>query len=313
MISTVTLNPSLDEWMTLPALTIGELNRASGFARYPGGKGINVSRVIHELRQPTIAYALAGGEDGLILRELMNRLSIRHAFVEIAGATRNNYKIQTRHPQILTEINAAGPTVSALDLRRLKRQILQYHPRPKAVTLSGSLPPGAPVTTYAQWIRFFRRRRIPVVLDASGAALRHGLSARPWMVKPNRQEAEAALRRRLTTWRALIAGSQALLARGPEIVILSLGREGALLASKALGGVWLATSPAIRVNSPVGAGDSLIGGFLVGWVQRRPLLDAFRLGVACGTATAMTPGTQLCHRADVQRILPRVRVRQVAG
>ena len=312
MIATVTLNPSLDEWMILPSVKIGDLNRATGFVRYPGGKGINVSRVVHELKQPTIAYALAGGEDGLILRELMNRLFIRHAFVEVAGTTRNNYKIQTQHPQALTEINTAGPTVTAGSLRRLERRVLGSHPAPEVVALSGSLPPGAPSTTYARWIRLLRQRKIPALLDASGLALRHGLSARPWVIKPNRQEAEAVLQRRLTTWRSLVVGSQELLTRGPETVILSLGREGALLASTALHGVWLATPPAVRVASAVGSGDSLVGGLLVGHARGWPLLEAFRLGVACGTATAMTPGTQLCHRADVQRILRRVRMRQVA-
>ncbi len=311
MISTVTLNPSLDEWIILPSLKMGELNRATGFMRYPGGKGINVSRVVHEFRQPTIAYALAGGEDGLILRERMNRLSIRHSFVEVEGATRNNYKIQTQRPRALTEINAPGPAITAASLRQLERRVLGYRPLPKIVALSGSLPPGAPSTTYARWIRLLRRRKVPVVLDASGAALRHGLLEHPWAIKPNQQEAEAVLQRRLTTRRSLVAGCRELLARGPEIAILSLGRDGALLASKTLGGVWLATPPSVRVNSAVGAGDSLVGGLLVGWVQRRPLLEAFRLGVACGTATAMTPGTQLCHRKDVLRLLPRVKIRKV--
>ena len=103
MIATVTLNPSLDEWMHLPSLRVGRLNRAAGFARYPGGKGLNVSRVIHELGGPTLAFALAGGKDGLVLRGLMRHLAIPHEFVTVAGSTRNNYKIQTAHPRVLTE------------------------------------------------------------------------------------------------------------------------------------------------------------------------------------------------------------------
>ena len=108
MIATMTLNPSLDGLMELPTRRPGRLNRAAGFARYPGGKGINVSRVVHELGGPTVAFALAGGEDGLILRELMNRLQIPHEFETLRGPTRNNYKIRTMRPQRLTEINTAG-------------------------------------------------------------------------------------------------------------------------------------------------------------------------------------------------------------
>ena len=103
MIATVTLNPSLDEWIQLPFLRVGRLNRAGGFLRYPGGKGINVSRVVHELGGKTVALALAGGQDGLILRHLMNELGIRHEFVEVPGSTRNNYKIRTMTPSALTE------------------------------------------------------------------------------------------------------------------------------------------------------------------------------------------------------------------
>jgi len=100
--------------------------------------------------------------------------------------------------------------------------------------------------------------------------------------------------------------------RGPEIVILSLGAMGALLACAATADVWLGRPPQVRVDSAVGAGDSLVGGFLAAWNRRLPLLEAFRWGIASGTATAMTPGTELCHRADVRRLLRRVAIRRVA-
>ena len=312
MIATVTLNPSLDEWMQLASLRVGSLNRAVGFARYPGGKGLNVSRVVRELGGRTVAFGLAGGEDGLILRERINRLTIPHEFISVAGSTRNNYKIVTRRPDGLTEINTQGPRVSARVLRALERRLLGRRPRPGVVALSGSLPPGAPAMIYYRWIRALRRRGIAAVLDASGSALRHGVRARPWMIKPNRQEAEELLGRRIRGLAGAARAVRQLLDAGPEIVILSLGPEGALLASSAPSGVWFARPPAVALASAVGAGDSLVGGFLVGRMQGRPLLEAFRLGVASGTATAMTPGTELCHAADVRRLLRRVAIRQVA-
>ena len=264
MIATVTLNPSLGEWIHLPALRIGHLNRASAFARYPGGKGINVSRVIRELGAPTMAFALAGGEDGLILRELMNRRSIRHEFVTIQGSTRNNYKIRTDAPRALTEVNTAGPTVSSAALRQLQHRLLRHATALKCVVLSGSLPPGAPAPIYQRWIRAFRRRGIPTVLDASGSALRLGLAARPWLIKPNREEAEEILQRRLTRRPALIKAVRALTRHGPAVVILSLGPEGALMSAAVAENVWWAKPPAIKTDSAVGAVDSLVGGFLVG-------------------------------------------------
>ena len=312
MIATVTLNPSLDEWIQLPSLRVGQLNRASGFVRYPGGKGINVSRVIHELGGKTLAFGFAGGEDGMILRQLMNRLAIPHEFVTVSGSTRNNYKIRTSKPTALTEINAAGPPVSSANLRTLHRVILQRVSRLGCVVFSGSLPPGAPDTLYQRWMRRLQRDAIPSVLDTSGTALRQGLVARPWLIKPNREEAEDLLRRRLRTTRDLVNAVRALLRLGSEIVVLSLGKAGAILGCASLDGVWSAQSPAIRVDSAVGAGDSLIGGLLVGWANGQSLLESFRLGIACGTATAMTPGTELCHRRDVQRLLPRIVIRQIA-
>ena len=314
MIATVTLNPSLDEWITLPALRVGALNRASGFARYPGGKGINVSRVVHELGSPTVAFALAGGSDGQTLHTLLQELGIRHSFVSVNGTTRNNYKIRTTRPRALTEVNTAGPLVSAHALRVLQQRVIEHSPAPRCVVLSGSLPPRTPSSIYQRWIGTLTRRGTPTVLDASGAALRFGLRARPWLIKPNRQEAEELLGHSLRTYQACIHAVKQLVEGGPAFVILSLGADGALLArADDPSRVWHGRAPKIRVNSTVGAGDSLVGGFVTGWVRRWKWDEMFRLGIACGTATAMTPGTELCHQRDVQRIFARVTIRRVSS
>lgn len=308
MIATITLNPSLDEWVTLPSLRLGALNRAQGFARYPGGKGINVSRVMHELGADTVAFALAGGDDGMIFRRLVERVGLRLTLVAVDGTTRNNYKIRATAPNRLTEINTPGPRVSARVLQVLRRRLFHLRPRPQGLVFSGSLPPGAPPSIYQRWIRHARRLGIPAVLDASGEALRLGVKARPWMMKPNRQEAEELLGLRLAR-RAQMVQAVRRLARAAEVVVLSLGKDGALLARGE--GVWHAAPPRVAVDSAVGAGDSLVGGMVAGWMWGQPLLDAFRLGVASGAATAMTPGTELCHRADVRRLLSRVVIRRV--
>lgn len=317
LLATVTLNPSLDEWVELPALQPGRLHRATRFARYAGGKGINVSRVIHELGAATRAFALAGGEDGAILRTLLRRLDIPHTFVTLEGSTRNNYKIHTRAPRRLTEINTPGPRVPKTTLRAFERRLFRQRPAPRCVVLSGSLPPGVPHDVYRRWIQHLHRLGIPTVLDASGAALRQGLRARPWLIKPNRHEAEELVQRRLSRMADVVGAARALAAQGPALVIISLGADGAVLAGRfdppavAAAQAWVARPPVVKVDSAVGAGDSLIGGLLVGWAHRLDLLEAFRLGVACGAATAMTPGTELCHRADVRRLLGRVTIRRL--
>ena len=310
MIATVTLNPSLDEWVELPVLRLGRLNRASRIVRYPGGKGINVSRVIHELGGRTVAFALAGGEDGTILSQRLFRLRIRHDFITVPGSTRNNYKILTGG-SVLTEINTAGPDAPASALSALRRRLLRP-PLPQCVVFSGSLPPRAPAAIYRDWIEALRARRVPVALDTSGAALRQGISARPWLIKPNREEAEELLGRRLSSLAAVAAAVRELLRRGTGIVILSLGGTGAVLGRAEPTELWVARPPAVTVHSAVGAGDSLVGGFLLGWARGEATVEAFRWGMACGAATAMTHGTELCHRRDVVRLLPRVRLRRLS-
>jgi 1-phosphofructokinase family hexose kinase len=235
VVATVTLNPSLDEWVQLEVLRAGELNRAEHFARYPGGKGINVSRVIHELGGKTIAYGLSGGDDGRLLQNLLREIGIRHAFVAVGGATRNNYKLLTRRPRQLTEINTPGPRVSAKQLLRLKSLVCNRLPKPRLLVLSGSLPPGVLPGTYRGWISDARRRNIPAILDASGQALRKALSARPWLIKPNRQEAAECLAQHLDSMQQAIRGAAALRRMGPQAVVLSLGAQGALLCFRPAG------------------------------------------------------------------------------
>lgn len=311
MIATITLNPSLDEWITLPTLTIGGLNRSGPVMRYVGGKGINVSRVVHELGGRTRAFGLAGGEDGVILRHGLTGLRVPHHLTDVPGSTRNNYKILTERPRAMTEVNTAGPRAPRAILARVLRGVLSQRPRPAVVVLSGSLPSGVPEGVYAAWVRELRRARLPVVLDASGRALRLGLAARPWGVKPNLEEAAEALGRRLASRRDRIRAVQALRARGIAIAVLSMGADGALWAAEGVDGVWHAKPPKVRVVSAVGAGDSTVAGLLTGWLATRDWRRSVRLAMACGAACAMTPGTELCHRRDVRWLLPRVTMRRV--
>ncbi len=304
MIVTVTLNPSLDERVCLPTLRLGQLNRASCFERYPGGKGINVSRVVHELRAQSLAVAIAGGDDGHILSRLLDSHHIPHRFVHVNGSTRNNYQLDCDAPKQITQINTPGPTVSMAALARIRRLLDGLKFKTSCVVLSGSLPPGAPATTYQRLIRRLARLKIPTVLDTSGEAMKQGLLAKPWLIKPNRQEAEELLGRRLAGRRQVIRAAHQLAETHASIVVISLGGEGAVLASRDQ--LFVAQSPKVRVGSTVGAGDSLVAGFLLAWLKRRSLIEGLRLGIACGAATAMTSGTELCHREDVRRLLPRV-------
>ena len=312
MILTVTLNPSLDEWVHLPSLLVGRLNRATGFTRYPGGKGINVSRVVRELGGRTMALALAGGADGHILSAQLSATGIAHQFVQVPGLTRNNYQLQTVSPPAVTQVNCPGPRASRAALAALRRLLLRHAAQSSAVALSGSLPPGAPVATYRDLVAAVRRTGALPILDTSGPSFKQGLGAKPWLIKPNKDEASEVLGRRLDRLPQVAAAARALLRLGPELAVISLGPDGALLAAQGQRAVWHARPPKVQVDSTVGAGDSLVAGLTVGWLRTGSLEKAFRLGVACGAATAMTPGTELCHRRDVLRLAPRVRISRLA-
>lgn len=312
LIATLTLNPSLDEIYTLDRFRPGEMHRAVGMARYPGGKGINVSRVVQELGVRTRAFGCAGGRDGQWLADALDALGVPHRFARLAGTTRNNVKMLIRRPRQELQINTPGPRIAAGELRALTRMLVACRPRPAWWVYSGSIPPGVPAGIYRRLIAWAHRDGIPCVLDADGPALAAGLPARPELIKPNRAEAERLLGRRLRTVRDAARAARALTQRGIAAVVISLGRAGAVMARRDTGGVWAAPSPPVRVDSTIGAGDSLVGGFLTGLVRGWPPAEAFRLGIACGAACAMTPGTELCRRADVERLLPRVRLRRLS-
>jgi 6-phosphofructokinase 2 len=160
-------------------------------------------------------------------------------------------------------------------------------------------------------IGLLRSLQVTVVLDAAGAALRHGLRARPWLAKPNRHEAEELIGRRLRTIAQVAHAARLLAVRMETQMLISLGAEGAVLAVDDRAEVLWAKPPRVKVNSAVGAGDSLVAGFLLGWLRTHSRHQAFRLGVACGTACAMTPGTELCHRRDVERLEGRIVIRTI--
>ncbi len=311
LIATLTLNPSLDEVYTVQRLDPHDLNRAEAMQRYPGGKGINVARVVHELGGATRAHGFAGGRDGQWLADAMDRLGVPHRFTRIDGTTRNNVKIVVCRPHREFQINTPGPRIAIAELRRLLRDMRVSDPSPAWWVFSGSVPPGVPPAIYRQLVAWAHQQRIPCVLDADGPALRAGLLAHPTCIKPNRAEAERLLGRRLRSLEAVGRAAHALARRGIEHVIISLGRAGAVLAARSTNDVWLARSPVVRVRSTIGAGDALVGGFLLALARGAAATEAFRHGVACGAACVMTSGTELCHRADVRRLLPRVRVRRL--
>jgi 1-phosphofructokinase family hexose kinase len=194
-------------------------------------------------------------------------------------------------------------------LHGLEDKLQEWMPEAVLVVLGGSLPPGAPSDTYARLITWAKQNEVRTILDTSGDALVEGVKAQPYMIKPNATEAEQLLGRPLPTEDDVIAGGQELLQRGIEIVVISLGKRGALAISRS--GVWKAVPPEVAPETTTGAGDSMVAGFAIAISEHKSLAEGLALGTAAATATVMAPGTELARQADVESLLPRVKVEQL--
>lgn len=283
MIYTVTCNPALDLAMRLDGLQLGGLNRTAGATLVAGGKGVNVSRVLGELGERNVALGFVAGSNGVMLESALGQMGVNTAFIRLPeGQTRINVKLYGEQE---TELNAPGPMVShqqteglLCELSRLKKDDL--------LCLCGSLPPGMGVDSYAYMLK--AAGGVRAIVDTSGKALLCALSEKPWLTKPNRDELAALVGRELPTLDDVIEAAEWLREKGAQNVLVSLGKDGALLCAE---GVRLyQPAPTGKVVGTVGAGDSLVAGFAAGWQRYGDMVQALKLGVACGSATACCEG-----------------------
>ena len=312
MIVTVTPNPGLDRTLTVPRITFNEIMRAKASRLDWGGKGLNVSRALQALGVESVATGFLGGATGQMLERGLHDLGIATDFVPIAGETRTNTVVAEVETERHVKVNEAGPTVRAEEvaafLDRTRERI-----RPGDIwVLCGSLPPGVAPDFYARVIALVQAGGAMALLDSSGEPLRLGCAAAPYLVKPNAVEAEEMTGRRISSDADVLAAVGFFLQLGIELVALSLGAEGLLLASKHQA-VW-ARPPRVPVRNPVGAGDALLAG-IAGALARserregehRPALeDIARRGVAAGTAAAVREGVGVGTRAEVEALYQQV-------
>ena len=311
MIATITLNPCLDEHITVNGLVVDEANRWFKLHRYAGGKGIDVSRAIHEMDGRTIAYGFIGGPEGRALEILLDEEGVQFSFTPIEQETRTNFIITDTRTSQQTRIDAPGPHISKKELERFYRKVREIHPEPDLIVASGSIPPGVPVNIYYNIVTEAKGYRVRTILDSEGQWLAEGIKAKPYLIKPNVHEAEELLKRELPTEEAIIKAALDLVRTGIEVVVISRGRDGIIAATKK--NFVKAVPPPIKVRSTVGAGDSTIAGLALKLAYGEPLIEACRLAVAMGTAAVLTPGTELCHRADVEKLLPQVKVWEITN
>ncbi len=301
MITTITLNPSLDEYIMVHGLVMEETNRWVRRHRYAGGKGIDVSRAIHEMDGITTAYGFIGGPNGRAVEILLDEEGVLFSFTPVNQETRTNFIIVDTKTSQQTIIGAPGPHISKKELERFFKKLRQIRPKPNLITVGGSIPPGVPVSVYHDIIMEARASGVRIILDAEGQWLAEGIKANPYLIKPNVREAEILLGRELSTEEAIIEAALDMVEMGVEIAVISRGKDGIITATK--GSLIKVVPPPVKVKSTVGAGDCTIAGLALKLAYREPLIEACRLAVAMGTAAVLTPGTELCHKTDVEKLL----------
>ena len=300
-ILTLTVNPALDV-STSTETVVGEHKMRCGLSRLdPGGGGINVSRVIQRLGGQTLAIYAAGGPTGDAYRKLIEAEGTPTVVVPIAGSTRESFTVDETSTGQQFRFVLQGPELTEPEWRACLARVEESIPHGGYVVASGSLPPGVPDDFYARVARLARAHDARCIVDASGPALAEALAEGVYLVKPSGRELGELVGSSLNTEESQITAASTLVERGSaEFVALTLGGAGAVLASAT--GVIRLPVPKVTVQSTVGAGDSFLGAFVLRIAQGHDAPAAFRAAVAAGSATAMTPATELCHRIDVERL-----------
>lgn len=305
-IATLTLNPTIDGSSEAEIVRHTHKIRTSNERFDPGGGGINVARVLTRLGSDVEAVYLAGGVTGPVLGGLLDRAGVPRRCVEIAGDTRISLAVHERETGKEYRFVPAGPELTFEE----RQQCLDAVSRLTCSWLvaSGSLPRGVPDDFYTEIIDIAQTRNMRLVLDTSGPALKAALAhGGVYLVKPSLGEMEQLVGTPLRDPERIIAEARRVVdTGGAEIIAVTMGHQGAVLAHA--GGVLTLPALAVEVRSAVGAGDSFVAAMTHGLAMGRSVEDAFRLGIAAGTAAVMTPGTDLCHREDIERLAGQVGV-----
>lgn len=299
MIYTITCNPALDCTVRLGDLRQGTINLVDGCVMTPGGKGVNVSRVLTEWGEDNVALGFVAGSNGRMLESALQKMGLDTAFTHLdEGQTRINVKL---YGTAETELNAPGATVPEEAVERLLHQLENLNLKSDdIVCLCGRRAPGMDADAYR---RMVARILCRVVVDTTGETLLRSLEEKPWLVKPNREELAALVNRDLPTLEDVMVAAKSLMEQGAQNVMVSLGGEGAVLCA-ADGQRLYQPAPEGEVVGTVGAGDSLVAGFVAGFVGNGDLVEALRLGVACGSATAFAEG--LTTKPEIEDALSRL-------
>ncbi len=303
----VGLSPAWQVTMEFDRFRVGEVNRACCITGSTGGKGTNVARAVATLGTRAIVVGFNGGHTGQLIMDDLRQRGVTCRFVRLPAPTRVATTILDRATGQVTELVEEAPTPAPAAWKQLHRQFNALLPGADLLTISGTLLPGAPATIYRDLVRAAGHHGIPVLIDSQKAPLLHALTARPLLAKMNVSELGATVGRALRTPSQIIAAGRELLARGARHVLVTHGAHGAWLVCPHHARQF--QPPKVKTLNPIGSGDSVTAGIAVGLVKDQRMPDAVALGIACGTANAMTLTPATFEQNIARKLAKQIRIR----
>lgn len=301
MIYTITFNPSIDYVIQVDNFTVGTVNRVRHDEKYAGGKGINVSRVLNNLGIESRALGFIGGFTGKFIEDSLKKAGISTDFIKVSQDTRINVKLKSGEE---TEINGAGPDIDDDKLGELFKKIENLK-SDDFLVLAGNVQKSVKRNIYS--IIQTKCGDGRVIVDTTGDALKNTLKYKPFLIKPNIHELGDLFGVNISSVKEIVHYADELRKSGAQNVVVSMGKDGALLICDE--GVYSASAPKGEVKNSVGAGDSLVAGFLAQYTRNCNIIDAFKYGAASGSATAFS--MDLCKKDDVEKLLPQVEIEEI--
>ena len=284
MIYTLTLNPAIDYYMSMGNFQLGSLNSLEEGYTLPGGKGINVSKVLKNFSVESKALGVVGGFTGDYIKKHLNEYEIESDFIELQENTRINIKLKTKDSE--TEIAGKSPTISRENVKELLKKFEEIK-KDDVVILSGSVPNSISKSIYADIIKLLPKD-CKVILDTRGLHFVEGLKEGVFLTKPNNHELEEFFNRKLNNIEEIIQAGKDLQALGSKNVLISLGKDGSILITEKE--VYIGNAPQGKLISSVGAGDSMVAGVVYGIAKGMTLEDSYKYGIASGSSTAFSEG-----------------------
>jgi 1-phosphofructokinase family hexose kinase len=309
MIVTVTLNAAVDRTLLVPNFQVGQRHRASGGFLSAGGKGINVGRALKRLGVPVVCTGLAGGRSGTLLVEELTQEGILNDFVRIRGESRTSTAVLDPTSNVYTEINEWGPEIAEDELDTLREKLAYLTQGAEFVVFAGSLPRGVEAEFFAEVVREAGRRHQLAVVDSDGEPLRAGTAAEPYLVVPNVREAEELVGHEFVDEEDLAGALDEIAELGARNVLITLETGCYALLREDRNEVRLrARVPELEAVSTIGAGDTLLAGFLAARAAGRSFEDAVRTAVATGAASVLEPGPGRFDPREASRLTPLVTI-----